>query len=413
MKKMVAVLALAAVCACAVFAGGSSEKGKSETLTLRWSTYYTTQDRAKGWPTIIQQYEAKNPNVKIELSAGANGYDETLRTQISAGMAPDIIGIQHTRFLDYAEKGLLVDLTADFKNAGYDKSLYGLCLGWGEYGGKILGIPDNPAPIEWFYNAKIFNDLGLSEPKTKQELYAACEKIKAAGYIPIMWGDQDTWTGTAVLGMITAQTMGLDPVYAASKSGDWNIAGLKEALNIVKELKDKGYIDPMMTGVDYNTSEEMFVKGKVAIFPMGSWAISQIEANKPSDFQYSVFKDAVKFVDKPIGVWSASGGQIHSLTASSKSIDAAKAFLLSVFSKDSQLIAAKEGNMMSPRPDVNGIFDTAVSKLALGHLEETNKHSGMLIDYLPIKVMDNLGMGIQQVINGSETVDKILATLAK
>ncbi len=394
------------------FATGSSDDNSAKTVSLRVSTYYTTVARAKGYPGVVEAFQEANPGVEVDLWATNTGYHDAIRTQFSAGEAPDVVGTTHDRFMDYARNGMLMDMTDVFYENGLDASLYGLCAGWGKFGDKIYGIADSPAPIEWYYNVDIFEKLGLSEPKNLDELIDVSKTIADAGYIPVMWGAQDTWTGTAVLGMITAQIMGLDPVNAAVESGDWDLQGLRDALAIVEDFRDSGVIDPSMTGVSYESSIDLFIKGKVAMFPMGSWVISNFEAAKPADFRYSSFDEPVLFTDKPFAPWSASGGQVFVIPKNTENKDAAVAFLLHMFSDESQISIAQEGNMLSSSSAANGMWNQDIYKIALAHLKETTKDSGMLVDYLPSRIRDGLGAGIRSLINGETTADEIVSNLA-
>lgn len=410
-KRMFSIGLLILICTGLIFAAGSKEGDTIDEVTLRVATYHTVTDRAKGLPSVIEKYEEMNPHISIDLWATATGYHEAIRTQFSAGEAPDITGTTHDRFLDYAAKGLLFDLTDMFYQNGLDKSLYGLCVGWGGVGDKIYGIAGGPAPIEWFYNVEIFEELGLSEPTTKEEMMEISKTIKEAGYIPLLWGAQDTWTGLAVLGMLTAQTMGLDPVNSAIKSNEWQLEELRESLEIIKEFKESGVIDTDMTGIGYDGSVEMFVNGKVAMFPMGSWVISNFESTKPAGFQYSSFTKPVLFTDNPYALWSASGGQLWTIPKDSEYTDEAVDFLLHLFSEESQTTIAKEGNLLSSVIAANTGRSDDSFKLVLTHLDETNEHSGMLIDYIPSSVKDPLGIGIRSLINGEMTIDEIIASL--
>lgn len=50
--------------------------------------------------------------------------------------------------------------------------------------GQIVAVPymlDCGAPTAIFYNKSIFAELEITPPKTWEEMFAACEKIKAAG----------------------------------------------------------------------------------------------------------------------------------------------------------------------------------------------------------------------------------------
>ncbi len=401
------VLALISTFAVQLFA--------QEEVTLRWSGFYSLQDRAKSWPIIVEEFKEKYPNINIEIWAGSQGYQEALSSQFAADDPPDITGLQHTRFYNYVKRDLLTEITDFYKAQEYDEKLYGLSRGWVKYNGKIYGVSDNPAPIEWYYNTKIFNELGLEEPRTLEDLITVGKKIKEAGIsFPILWGSMDEWTNIAVLGMITAQTTGLEPIKEAYETTDWNINGLKKALRIIVRLRDEGLINPLMTGVDYSGSTSMFMNGQAAIYPMGSWEMSTFENSNNDNFNYNVFKNPVMFVDDPISLWSATGGQIHAIPKSSQYKEEALKFLEFLFSEEMQNIYSEEGKMVSSLPSVNVMFETnPVMKRILLHLKETNDNSGMLIDYLPVPVMDSLGLNIKRLINGEVTPEQVMENVTE
>ena len=380
-----------------------------DTVTLRVATYYTLQDRASGYPDVVELFEKENPGIKIELTTGSQSYNAALRPQFAAGDPPDIVGIQHTRFLDYVRRDLLEDITGFYNEAGFNKSLYGLSTGWVQFDDRIWGIADNPGTIEWFYNKDMFDDLGLAEPENLTELIEVSQAIRDAGFFAIGWGALDYWTNTAFLGMITAQTMGLDAINSSYDSGEWQIEELKEALEVIKTLVDAGAVDSVQTGIDYNGAISMFVNGQIGIMPTGGWTTSTFEATKSDDFNYGVFKNPVIFADEPLSPWSASGGQILSISSASKHKEEAKKFLEFLFSHETQMIVSEKGSLLSSLDSVNRVLSTdVVTQDILMHMEDTNEHSGMLIDYLPIAVMDSLGVSIQSMINGALTPEQVL-----
>lgn len=387
-----------------------------EKITLRWSGFYSVQDRAKGWPIIVEKFKEKYPNIDIDIWGGAQNYQEALSSQFAAGDPPDITGLQHTRFLNYVQHDLLTDISDFYVEEGFDKDLYGLSRGWVKYDGKIYGVSDNPSPIEWFYNTKVFEELGLEEPRTLEELIRAGEKIKESGIeFPIIWGSMEEWSNIAVLGMITAQTMGIEPIKEASETKNWNIPGLKDALEIIVKLRDKGLINPLMTGIDASGgSASMFINGQAAIYPMGSWETTTFEDTDSDNFKYNVFKEPVLFVDDPIALWSATGGQIHAIPKTSEHKEAALEFISFLFSEEMQNIYSEEGNMISSLPSVNKRFETSEAmRRILSHLNDTNDNSGMLIDYLPVPVMDSLGLNIKRLINGEITPEQVLQNVTE
>jgi raffinose/stachyose/melibiose transport system substrate-binding protein len=67
-------------------------------------------------------------------------------------------------------------------------------------GSGYYAIPLDPISVGGIvYNRKIYQQLGLSVPRTWSEFLANCEKIKAVGIIPVAASYKDTWTAQLLL----------------------------------------------------------------------------------------------------------------------------------------------------------------------------------------------------------------------
>lgn len=90
------------------------------------------------------------------------------------------------------------NLTPDFYNAI-------------QYNGHIYGAPINDHGYNWiFYSKPVFEKSGVtSEPKTWDEMFAALDKVKAAGFIPVAVGGQ-SWQLQSMLNNIMLSEAGKD-----------------------------------------------------------------------------------------------------------------------------------------------------------------------------------------------------------
>ena len=110
--------------------------------------------------------------------------------------------------------------------------------------GQIVAVPymlDCGAPTAIFYNKSIFAELEITPPKTWEEMFAACEKIKAAGYIPYAPAAVNT---TPDLQNWDTQ-FSLGPIFAQYKFDalDYNKDGKQDMAERVRAVKE-GIYDP-------------------------------------------------------------------------------------------------------------------------------------------------------------------------
>lgn len=62
---------------------------------------------------MVKEFEKQNPDIKVNVQTIAfNDYFTKLQTQIAGGDAPDAFELNYETFMQYAEKGVLADLTS-------------------------------------------------------------------------------------------------------------------------------------------------------------------------------------------------------------------------------------------------------------------------------------------------------------
>ena len=145
---------------------------------------------------------------------------------------------------------------------------------------KIYAISIGNSVEGIVYNKDVFEKAEVTTPlKTIDELYAACEKIKAIGKIPfyVNFGAQWPLQQFDKLPMIIA---GDDRVYEKMLYQDHPFSDHKSAyyqsLKILKNLIDKGYTEKELKANTWEESKEAIATGKAAMYYLGNWIIPQI-----------------------------------------------------------------------------------------------------------------------------------------
>lgn len=157
--------------------------------------------------------------------------------------------------------------------------------------GGIYGVPSELSMHVLFYNAKIFEDLGIAPPKTWDDLMAASEKLKAGGVDPValtglfepymgMWSDH-----------LWLRTVGYEKSRAVLSEGKGHITedpGFLDGLEKLQELRDSGAFLKGFEGTDFTAAQAQFFQGKAGMILMGSWLVSEMAASIPKDFKLGV-----------------------------------------------------------------------------------------------------------------------------
>lgn len=283
-KFLIAMLATSALSAPAAFAQDATltiESWRNDDLTL-W------QDK------IIPAFEAKHPGIKIKFTPSAPAeYNAVLNSKLDAGSAGDLITCRpFDASLALYEAGHLADLSEmeamgnfpDVAKSAWqtDDASASFCM------------PMASVIHGFIYNKEIFDELGIEEPKTEAEFFAALDKIKEDGsYIPLAMGTNDQWE---------AATMGynnIGPNYWKGEEGRLALIAGEQKLTdeqwtapFATLAKWADYLGDGYEAQTYPDSQNLFTLGRAAIYPAGSWEISGFNAQ--ADFEMGVFNPPVQ-----------------------------------------------------------------------------------------------------------------------
>ena len=137
-------------------------------------------------------------------------------------------------------------------------------------------------------------EVGLSVPNTWDELIADVPKFKAAGYIPLAWGNLTRNTCPDFFLPLVAQYGG--DVYAlddhTAPGLSWDSKPVIDALGLLQRLAKSGVFPPGINGIDDPQSYQLAYQGRAAMFYGGSWTPGIFAHDGSKDWldNYSVHK---------------------------------------------------------------------------------------------------------------------------
>ncbi|MBX9718861.1 MAG: extracellular solute-binding protein, partial [Microbacteriaceae bacterium] len=112
-NTVVAMAGIAVVMLTITGCSTAAQTNNNEARTLTVATDFP--ERIEG---LVSAFEEANPGVTVQVESGGSSYEDFIRTQISAGSAPDVIrvfpgkaGALSVGVLD--EAGVLADLTGE------------------------------------------------------------------------------------------------------------------------------------------------------------------------------------------------------------------------------------------------------------------------------------------------------------
>ncbi|MBU9739209.1 ABC transporter substrate-binding protein [Diplocloster agilis] len=138
-------------------------KGENQDqLTLVWQSW----DPISKYQPVIDAYEEKNPNIKIEYQQ-VSDYLTKIFTEAASDELPDLLACQVGYTQEFADAGVLEEIRVEDLKADADyefDDFWDTTLDYAMYDGKYYGLPVDGGNYAWVYNKKIFDQLGIEVP---------------------------------------------------------------------------------------------------------------------------------------------------------------------------------------------------------------------------------------------------------
>ena len=128
---------------------------------------------------IINDFEAENPDIHVELTYASDG-ETVLLTRIASNEVPDTMSLYPAEmtYRQLLDEGYIMDLT----DCGFESNVEQSMLDLASYDGKQISLPYTLSLYGIHYNKTLFNELGIEVPTTMDELIEVCKTLKEAGY---------------------------------------------------------------------------------------------------------------------------------------------------------------------------------------------------------------------------------------
>jgi len=383
--------------------GGSSD-GQ---ITLKFVTKIPEDNRQKCMKEIIASFEESHPNIKIEQTAyGDEEIKDKLKVLLGGDDKPDIYFTwSGERLQGYIDEDLAVDLTkyldddAEWKD-NFNQSMLETCNKEGSY----YAVPWDYSSKVFFYNKEVFDACGITTaPTTWDEFLADCEIIKNAGYTPIAIGNQYPWV---VCHWITTLNQKLVPadVLEANYNGenaDFSDPGYAQALNMLKELLDKGYINSDVNSCTYEMSQSMVLEGKAGMIYDETQIMSKYDENAFGTFDFPEIEGEAGEAGYVTG-----GPDLYCVNTSCEYPDEAVEFLKYLTSVEAQQKIVKDIQFM-PVVDGAATEETATAN-AISIINKNQEAPGVaewLDCVLNQTVANEYLVACQEIFNGTSAED--------
>jgi len=277
---------IAAAAALALSAGAHAQKAE----VIHW---WTSGGESAAVKELAAAYTKAGGTWVDNAVAGADNARAAINSRVAGGNPPTAAQFNTSQqYHDLINEDLLNNVDAVAAKEGWDKILPKPVIDAIKIKGHYYAVPVNIHNPTWFWYSKAaLEKAGVKgEPKTIDEFFAALDKLKAAGLVPLALGGQ-AWQEWITFYAVLLHVGGTDTYMKFFKDHDpavVNTPNFKKAMTTLKRLHD--YVDAGSPGRNWNDATAMVITGKAGFQIMGDWAKGEFNnAKQTAGKEYGCF----------------------------------------------------------------------------------------------------------------------------
>ena len=289
----------------------------------------------KGFEDAVAQFKEENPDINVIVNINDREAHKTAIRNFLTADAPDVTSwYPGNRMAPFTDAGLFQPVDDVWEENGFDETLSAIAPTMTR-DGKRWGVPYSYYQWGIYYRKDIFDLLKLEEPKTWDELLAACGVMKENGVTPFTIGTKFLWTAAGVFDYINLRTNGYevhnDLTGGKIKYTDERIVKTME--NWQQLIEECGFVENHAS-MSWQDALAPFANGDAAMYVMGNFAVDGMKNAGLSEDQIDYFQ----FPEITPGLPRAEEAPADAffIPANAKNVEDAKKFLAFVARPDVQ-----------------------------------------------------------------------------
>ncbi|MBI3513234.1 MAG: carbohydrate ABC transporter substrate-binding protein [Proteobacteria bacterium] len=308
--------------------------------------------------------------VDTAIAGGANARTAAINRTVG-GSPPTAMQLNTGKqFDDLVENNLLVSVDGQAAAQNWKDVLPPAFLQAVTRDGHQYAVPVNIHGQNWlFHSTAVLAKAGAQPPNNWDELFAALDKVKAAGLIPLAFSGQKNWERNLFNNVMVGRG-GRDVFVAFWGKRDTAMVKGPEFRKIPETFKRlRNYVDAGSPGRNWNDATSMVIQGKAGMQFMGDWAKGEFTAaglTPGKEYGCNVLGDR--------GIAYGMGGDVF-VFPKLKDANQTKAQLLLarvLLEPDTQLKFAQKKGSIPVRLDVDASSLDACARKAAGWIREAS-----------------------------------------
>ncbi len=195
-----------------------------------------------------------------------------LNSRVQSGNAPTAAANRIINIGKWSKMGVLADLNEIAQRQRWSSVLPAVLDKMIQVDGKYVAVPLGAARVNTLWvNLPLIRQVNGQQPRTWDDFFGLCDKLKAAGITPLAVGEQDWQIATMLETIILSEGAEFHRnCFVKLDAGTLGGAGMARALERFRRLKP--YCTEDAAGRDWNLATVDVINGRAAMQIMGDWA---------------------------------------------------------------------------------------------------------------------------------------------
>jgi multiple sugar transport system substrate-binding protein len=226
-------------------------------------------DKKKAFEDAVAAFQLENPDLNVIANNNdKEAHKSAIRNFLSAN-PPDVTSwYPGNRMGPFVDAGLFEPIDDLWAANNLDQDMAAIQPTMTR-NGKIWGVPYSYYQWGVYYRKDIYDKLGLSEPKTWNELLSNCDALKGVGVTPFTIGTKYLWTAAGVFDYLNLRTNGYD-VHNALTAGEikYTDARIRATFANWKEMLERCSFVDNHASMSWQDGVAAFANGDAAMYVM-------------------------------------------------------------------------------------------------------------------------------------------------
>jgi len=407
-----ACAALLAGGACTTHATAAAAQGAKPAPKAEVIHWWTSGGESAAVKQVAQAYRAAGGVWVDTAIAGGDQSRAVTINRIVGGNPPTAAQFNTSKqFFDVIEQGMLNNVDEVARAQNWDTLLPEPIVKVIKVDGHYYAVPLNIHMQAWiWYSKAAFQKAGIAkEPATVDEFFAALDKLKAAGIVPLAHGGQ-AWQETILFTAMLSNLGGKDLYLKVLRDRDQRAIASPAFRNVLLAYKRlQGYTDPRAPGRNWNDATAMVISNRAGMQVMGDWAKGEFMAAKQVPGQQfgciaGLAPNSPYLIQGDVFVFPKTGN--------ANAVQAQKLLASVVVAPDTQLAFSRLKGSIPVRSDVDAAQADLCAQKGMAIMKDRARHLGVSEVYLTPDQNGALQDVLTAYWNTGMTVDKAQKNIA-